>query len=302
MKNKILFLLLIIFFNLDLHSQQNARVIEDLVYKSDKLNLEIKYSIYLPPDYYLNKKSYPVLFLLHGGGGDNNAWLHRAKVDQVTDKLINNNEISPLIIVMPTMGPFSFYLNWLNGPKWEDGFVEFVDYIDKNYRTIKNYDALINKIPAKGIAGLSMGGYGALSLGFKHPDLFNSVISLSGALLPGIIKQGETPFSSFPMNDNQKAQMEMLLGGIFGRPFNADYWNKNNPFNLIDNIKNKKLRVYLTCGDHDDFKLFLGSAAMQQLLLSNEIDSKLEISSGKHSWDFWNEYLEKLLKFFDESF
>lgn len=279
---------------------QESRVIEDLVFTSEE-GAEVAYSIYLPPDYYSNKRSYPVLYYLHGGGGNHNIWFRFGKLGQIADTMINSGQISPFIIVMPSAGPFSFYTNWKNGPAWEDAIVELFGYIDQNYRTTESFSRGPQSHASRGIAGVSMGGYGALKIAFKHPKLFKSVVSFSGAILPENLEQGEFPNLSSSDSPGMQQQMRGLMQQIFGSPFNAEYWNENNPFNLISNVENTGMKVYLICGDHDGFKLYTGAAQMQLALLDKNVSSTLEISPGGHEWDFWIDYVPKSLQFFDNT-
>jgi S-formylglutathione hydrolase FrmB len=132
-----------------------------------------------------------------------------------------------------------------------------------------------------------MGGYGALLLAFKHPDLFTVAASLSGALILG------------------RPPEEMIAGfleGPFGKPFNPEYWDKNNPFNLIKNIKGTKLHVYIICGDDDDFGLYIGAARFHEALVKAKIPHEYRIYDGIHRWSFWGPHTEEVLIWFASVF
>ena len=138
--------------------------------------------VYLPPGYEQQKKMrYPVVYLLHGYNGygvGNRGWIREGgnfNVETIS-RLTTEKKISPMIIVMPDgSNRFggSIYTNSITTGNWEDYIVsELVAFIDKNYRTLA-------KVESRGIAGHSMGGYGALKLAMKHPDVFGAVFGSS---------------------------------------------------------------------------------------------------------------------------
>ena len=133
-------------------------------------------SIYLPPGYDQSNESYPVIYFLHGFTADHQI----APLKDILDYAIAKQRIRPFIWVAPnqkTSYDGSFYSNSGLFGNWEDFTVEtLVEYIDSHYRTLKNKDS-------RGITGHSMGGYGALKLAMKHPDVYGSVYAISpGAL------------------------------------------------------------------------------------------------------------------------
>lgn len=124
--------------------------------------------VLLPADYATSHKRYPVLLLLHGAGDDETTWTNNTDVEALTAGL-------DLIVVMPEGGKNAnagWYSNWVNGPQWESYHIgELVPWVKANYRTA-----------AWGVAGLSMGGYGAMEYASRHPDLFAVAGSFSGAV------------------------------------------------------------------------------------------------------------------------
>src|SRR5215208_2693190 len=147
-------------------AQANGKIIEQKTVVSKILNKDVKYTIYLPADYTSSERTYPVVYLLHGYTDDNTGWLQFGEINRYADKAIAEGIIPPMIIVMPN-GDSSFYINSYDGKeKYEDFFIkEFMPSIEKTYRikAEKKY---------RGVAGLSMGGYGSLIYPLKHPDLF----------------------------------------------------------------------------------------------------------------------------------
>jgi len=135
-------------------------------------------SIYLPPGYDSGTRRYPVLYLLHGYTGTDRGWMNPSYVglSEVMDGLLEHHKIQPMIVVMPNcFNRFggSFYANSTLSGNWEDFIVrDLVSYLDTHYRTLAT--------PAsRGIAGHSMGGYGALRLGMRHPDVFSAAYGMS---------------------------------------------------------------------------------------------------------------------------
>ncbi len=144
-------------------------------------------TIYLPPRYDEEPaRRYPVVYLLHGFKAKNHSWIKPAPagqgllVQELADALIAAGRIQPLIIVMPDGSNSyggSFYLNSPVTGNWQD-FIsrDLVAYIDRTYRTLP-------QATARGLAGHSMGGYGAVMLGMRHPEVFGAVYALSPACL-----------------------------------------------------------------------------------------------------------------------
>ncbi|WP_216650035.1 alpha/beta hydrolase family protein [Lewinella sp. W8] len=134
-------------------------------------------SVYLPPGYEGGTDSYPVIYYLHGFLNNHELW---PEMVEVLDFAIANHRIRPFILVVSdqrTTYDGSFYSNSGLFGNWEDFTVfDLVEHMDKNYRTIPNRNS-------RGITGHSMGGYGALKIAMRHPDIFSSVYALSpGAL------------------------------------------------------------------------------------------------------------------------
>jgi S-formylglutathione hydrolase FrmB len=149
-------------------------------------------TIYLPPGYDINRNMrYPVVYILHGYSGTDATWTGRlAKLPESLDKDIAEKTAKEMIVVMPnayTKYGGSMYSNSVTTGDWESYIAEdLVAYMDKNYRTIPNR-------MSRGIAGHSMGGYGAVRIAMKRPDVFSSLYIMSACCLmnnPGARGQG----------------------------------------------------------------------------------------------------------------
>jgi enterochelin esterase-like enzyme len=140
-----------------------GKVIEGKNMPSKILNMAINYSVYLPPDYDISTRSYPVVYLLHGHSDNETAWVQYGEVQLTLDRGIANRDFPPMIVVMPD-AKVTWYVNDFSGNnRYEDMiFEEFIPYIDKTYRTRTNKEY-------RAVSGLSMGGYGSLIWSLHHP-------------------------------------------------------------------------------------------------------------------------------------
>ena len=139
--------------------------------------------VYLPPSYASKTAShYPVIYLLHGYTASNKQWTADGHVDigKLMDDLIGVGKVREMIVVMPDAKNKyggSFYTDSPTTGNWEDFLTqELVKHIDAKYRTIP-------RASSRGIAGWSMGGYGAIKLGIKHPDIYGALYGLSACCL-----------------------------------------------------------------------------------------------------------------------
>ena len=161
-------------------------------YDSSSLGEKRRLTVYTPAGYEGSGKRYPVLYLLHGMGGDENAWSELGRATQILDNLIAKGEAEPMIVVMPngnaaqqaTPGENSdgfkqpsFQLPKTMDGSFETAFPEIVEFIDTNYRTIPEKSS-------RAIAGLSMGGFHSLHISKENPDMFDYVGLFSAAIMP----------------------------------------------------------------------------------------------------------------------
>src|SRR6188768_647686 len=144
---------------------QVGKVYDNLSMSSKILKMDRKYAIYLPPGYETSERSYPVLYLLHGGGDDQTGWVQFGEVQYIADKALHDGISTAMIIVMPdaNTGKRGYSNNATGTWKYEDFFFqEFMPFIEKTYRVKvdKRYRA---------ISGLSMGGDGTFTYTLHHP-------------------------------------------------------------------------------------------------------------------------------------
>jgi enterochelin esterase-like enzyme len=267
-----------------LHAQE-SKVFDDLSMKSKILNMDRKYAVYLPAGYETSHRSYPVLYLLHGGGDDQTGWVQFGEVQHTADRAISDGSATPMIIVMPdaSAGRRGFYNDATNTWRYEDFFFqEFMPFIEKTYRikSEKHYRA---------VAGLSMGGDGTFTYALHHPELFSAACPLSA---------GGSPLTP----EDAKKQLTREIPGISENAITA-FYNRQSILNLVntmpDSLK-KSVRWYIGCGD-DDHQYELTSL-VHIAMRKKDIPHELRISDGGHNWTYWRAGLPLILEFISVSF
>lgn len=161
-------------------------------YASPSLRMERRLTIYTPPGYEQGKEQYPVLYLLHGMGGDEEAWIALGRTAQILDNLIAAGKARPMLVVMPNgnvarqaapgespegLVKPTFQLPHTMDGLMEESFPDVVNFIESNYLVIKEKKG-------RAIAGLSMGGFHAMNISRQYPDLFDYVGLFSAAIIP----------------------------------------------------------------------------------------------------------------------
>lgn len=264
---------------------------ESLTLDSKILGKKVNYTIYLPFDYETSDRYYPVTYLLHGLSDTDMAWVQFGEANLIADEGAAKREIPPMILVMPD-GGVSFYINnYDNSVRYEDFFIrEFIPYIEKTYRirAEKRY---------RGIAGLSMGGFGTLNFAFKYPEMFAACVAFSPAL-----------FSEESIMETTREEWESMERPVYG-PYKegearlTDHYRHNNPFD-VTTTKGKNaynnLRIMIDCGDDD----FLANDNCRLHIHLNKLGIKHEfrMRNGAHNWTYWREGLPEGLKFIGQSF
>jgi enterochelin esterase-like enzyme len=264
---------------------------EKQVIKSTILNKEVHYSIFLPGDYYTSERAYPVTYLLHGYGDADDGWIQFGEVNRLADDAIKAGKIPPMIIVTPD-GFTSFYINTADGKlNYEDFFIkELIPHIEKTYKVKAERKY-------RGIAGLSMGGYGALMYALKYPNLFAAAAPLSAAV----------------WTDNDIINLdEGMFNGLFGNSMGKNLkgkdrlttaWLSNSPLAIIEKKTKEELsavRYWIDCGD-DDF-LTIGNAQLHIALTNKNIPHEYRVRDGAHNWTYWRTGIIDALAFIGDSF
>ncbi len=246
-------------------------------FKSNLINAELPYEVALPPDYNLAAsatKRYPVLYLLHGLGGNPRQWINLGAREQAARY--------GLIIVMAD-GRDSFYTDSASAPteKFESYFVrELVPDVDRRFRTLATREG-------RAVGGLSMGGYGALKYGVKYPEMFAVAASMSGAIA----------VSSWRKAEDLPASLRPLLVNIFGAPDSPTH-TANDLFRLLTAMPAERIAqlpfLYLDCGT-EDF-LFESNRQFARLLNERKIKHEYRELPGGHEQRYWRRQLPEVLE------
>jgi len=273
-------------------AQESARILESLSMTSTLLGQDVKYSVILPEDYYTTKKSYPVVYLLHGLGDTESSWLEYGRVNQTVDALVRSGEVVPMIYVMP-QGFRTYYVNDYAGKfPYQNMFIkELVPHIDKQYRTVAD-----NKHRAT--MGYSMGGFGALILPLKNLDVFTVSVPLSISVRTD--EQYKTEDAS-----GWDDQWGRLFGAVgkTGEERLTDYYKEHSPFHLFskDISAYKNLKLYIDNGD-DEQTLCRSNEELHMLLRDKQFPHEFRVRNGGHEFSYWREALPNGLRFISDVF
>ena len=248
-------------------ASRNPRA-RDVVFHSKALDRDVHYRVLLP-SHYEDGERFPVLYLLHGLYGDYLNWDTRTRLDNYAKDL-------PILIVMPDAGD-SWYTNsaTVSADKFEDYIVvDLISEIDGKYRTIADRHA-------RAIAGLSMGGYGAIKFGLKYPELFSFSGSLSGAF-------------NAPQNlDELRPDFRAKLLQVYGKHGNP-VRNENDVFEILKAPRSEGIPYfYLACGT-SDFFLSINRTFVDRLS-SAKLAYEYHETPGGHTWEYWDGNLNALL-------
>jgi S-formylglutathione hydrolase len=301
----------------------------------DSPNRNVK--VYLPPSYHKNKnKRYPTLYLLHGFGLTPEIWTTGSiQIQHTMDRLVAEDKVIEMIIVMPnadTLYGGSYYMNSVTNGNWQD-FIshDLVKFIDTKYRTDNNPDK-------RGIAGHSMGGFGALSIAFEVPEIFTSVYSMNTCCFGlgggiGITDKAwqesiliETfddlstasfkPRAQFaiaaavsPNPENAPFYLDLPFKYVKGKVTNAEpgfsKWANNMPLARVDrNIENIRQlhQIHFDSGKLDFPHIIRTNQILSDKLNANQIKHTVEVYEGNHFNKIGARMSTHLLPFFSRAF
>jgi putative tributyrin esterase len=275
-----LFLLAAAAWPADIKQGVAAKNITSVKFQSESLGQERFFNILLPLDYESSTSRYPALYLLHGHGQGGGSWSYMTNLSGCAAR-------HKLIIVMPDASN-SWYVNGVADPKalFEDYIVkDIIGYVDSHYRTVP--------LPrARAVAGLSMGGYGAVFLGLKHYRLFAAIGTFSGALTAAhdVPTEHDT--------DQQRLFQQEILP-LFGPPGSSER-QQRDPLALVEKVPPAEMpMIYIACGGQDG--LLRENREFVHLLAEKKIPYEYrEISPRSHSWDFWDDQASIFLDLLDK--
>lgn len=245
------------------------------------LNENREYAVYLPKSYNTNTdKTYPILYLLHGGGGSHTDWAKQGSLEGAANQIIDANEACEMIIVCPEAG--KTFMNYFNSPDWkyEDYFFqELIPFMESNYRVLADKKH-------RAIAGLSMGGQGTVVYASHHPELFCAAYAMSGYLY-----SMDLPF--FDPDDPVQKKLNQLV-----EENNCIEFLKNASVDKVENLKT--VSWFIDCGD-DDFTFPLNMEFVEEMQ-KKQIPYQLRVRDGGHTWEYWHSALYIALPFVSNNY
>jgi len=263
-------------------------------------------------------QGWPVLYLLHGLGGNQNDWLLAGHLQPTLDGLIAAGTVKPMLVVMPAAGN-----NWYVDTRAAGGQDDVETAL-----TTRLIPRIEEDFPARrdgggrAIAGLSMGGSGALRLGIGHPALYAAIAALSPAIWENVPVEDidDKPEDIHLIIDSAYfhwADADTLTSGVdlppagphfsgaFGDPFDSRRFNAQNVFTLLaDSVvaKTPSPPIFLLVGDHDSHKLWRGAIALYETLMADGRPPAFRVYDGDHSWDLWRSHIGEAPVFIDAHF
>lgn len=249
------------------HYESRVRV-ETVQLASALLGRTIPYRVVLPPGYGLftsRGTRYPVLYLLHGWGGDYDSWLTRSSLARYAAE-------HRLIVVTPEGGR-GWYTDGAAGERHESHLLqEVIPDVDRRFRTVAHRRG-------RGVAGYSMGGYGALKLGFRHPELFVFAGSTSGAL------------------DAASRTDDESIAQTFGEPGSTVRAENDLPRLAREFPEARRGALpffYLDCGLGDPW--LAANRDFAVVLAERKIAHEFRQLPGGHTWPYWDKQVQEILK------
>jgi putative tributyrin esterase len=258
-----------------LSAAAHAAKVDTLAIPSTAMGKIYNAAVAIPEAYAKSKARFPVLYLLHGAYGHFGDWLKSTPDKNTVKRLADQYNI---IIVMPEGERFSFYLDSpVNKESQFETYLtsEVIGAIDKKYRTIADKKGRV-------IAGLSMGGHGALYLATRHPELFSAVGSMSGAVDMGNIITDEWVKNLEPVFGPERLPQQTYAGYAI--------------MNMVEKIKSNKLPIIMDIGV-DDF-LIESNRELHRRLVYAKVPHDYTERPGGHTWEYWQEALPYQVLFF----
>ena len=259
--------------------------VEQVWYQTSDNNRKRRMSVYLPAGYDESKIKYPVLYLLHGSGGDESAWIELGRAVQILDNLIARKKAKPMIVVFPNGNMYQdasplYYDEDFNGGKvkwsnrdvrlsgrFEAHFMDVVRYVESHYR-------VLNQKSDRAIAGLSMGGYHAMHISHFYSRMFDYV---------GLFSPAYSTFYDRATTNTPKARL--AFPSVNGTP--KVYSNVEK--DLKSQFSPAPRLYYISIGT-DDF-LYPENRQFRSLLDTNGYPYLYIETAGGHTWDNWRHYL-----------
>lgn len=263
-----------------------AAKVDTLNISSQIMQKTVKTAVVLPASYQASRQNYPVIYLLHGGQGNYRDWLTKTDDKLMLHKLADQYNF---IIVTPDAGLMSYYFDSPldKGSQYETFITkELVEKIDGTYRTIKDRKGRV-------IAGLSMGGHGAMYISARHPDMYCAAGSMSGVMNINTATWNVPP----EFAKSRSANFEHLLGPPTDT---ANPYREYCAVGMVDKMKVNDVKLIFDCG-FDDI-MIKTNRELHQLLLANGTPHDYIERPGKHEWSYWSSAVSYQFLFFQKVF
>jgi diacylglycerol O-acyltransferase/trehalose O-mycolyltransferase len=257
----------------------------DITIDSAAVGKQVKVRLLLPANFAATSRRWPVLYLLHGCCDSYVSWSRSTDIEKLTSK-------AGLIVAMPGGGAVGFYSDWLVGPKWETFHtVELPELLASSYRASDR----------RAIAGLSMGGLGALSYAARHPGSYSSAASFSGIVHTRLSDQESQGYLGLVQSQGEDP------AALWGDPkTDEDVWRAHNPYDLAAQLKT--IPIFVSAGNGrpgpldkpgvgvDEIEQSIGAEnkAFTSRLGELGADAQIDLyGPGTHNWVYWQRELHK---------
>lgn len=258
---------------------------------SQHLHKDWHYSIYLPKNYYKNtEKTYPIVYLLHGMY-NNYSTFNSKNFAKLFNEMIDNGQMPEAIFVCPDGFGYSWWINSETYGNVEDAmFKDLIPMVEQKYR-------VTNTRGQRVIAGISMGGYGALRYALLHPELFHTGILFSPAVFYPLPGEEVSYSGSHPTNWYYDFVVRETRGrGVFGKPFDPMYFLSLSYRRLFKHYKQMKKPVdfYVIYGSKDPVT---DNATKNLIAFFRANRHPVEVMEivGEHDWDTWKKGFQQVL-------
>ncbi|MCR9257644.1 MAG: alpha/beta hydrolase-fold protein [Alphaproteobacteria bacterium] len=265
---------------LGLSGGQAGEITRDLSLDVAGLNAPVPYWVYRP-DGVPAETPLPVIYLLHGYNAGPGAWFHAAGLEAAADRLIAEGAIPPALIVLPKLGNSWYVDSEAFGPV-------ATRFVDTFIPAVEARHGGIGDRRSRAVAGISMGGFGALRLAYHHPESFVATAALSPAIVSDVDHAWRLG----------KAQIG-LFGPVFGDPLDPNRLRAANVFSPLDRLAlmEDPPASYITTGDDDYFELWRGASHLFLALRDRGLPVEMRITDGGHVWPLWKRELANVLRF-----
>lgn len=248
-------------------------------FASPSLGREVSYVVELPASYPSGERRYPVVYALHGLF-ESSGFLERRGLVPALAGAQEKGEL-PELIVVAVDGGNSFFVNGGAGA-YEDLVVkDLVEHMDKTFRTIPSR-------AGRALFGVSMGGYAALRMAFKHPERFAAAATHSAMILERI------PTAE----DGARRGQLAAFTRVFGDPIDAAAWAANDPLQLAKRLDPKAApALYFDCGSEDRYGLFVGNKDLHEALQARGVKHEFGLYPGDHGYEYVRSVIDRSLRF-----